>query len=797
MTKTGEPPGWPGLEPRWTTSAKTGVGTAANQASRVWFTTSHGIVDEVYFPTFDQANTRDFGLLVSDGAAFFSEEKRDCDSVIEGLAVGVPGYRMLNRDRGGRYEIRKIVLTDPAHDALVQNISFEALLGSTGSYHLYALLAPHIANHGAGNNGWRGDYKGITMLFAQRESTTIALACSRPFLRTSCGYSGVSDGWRDVSANKRMTWEYPEARNGNIALTAELDLTGGSTLTLALGFGSNAAEAGQRARAALLRPFEEIVDDYVSGWQAVQSRFMPLDDQVQGQINLFRESTSVLVTHRSKLLAGAMIASLSIPWGSSKGDDDLGGYHLVWPRDLVESAGGLLAAGDAASCRETLTYLMATQEADGHWPQNMWLDGSPYWSGVQMDETAFPILLADQLRRRDELDRLDVWPMVRRAASFVVCNGPVTQQDRWEEDGGYSPFTLAVEIASLLAAADFADNAGDLFASKYLRETADVWNANVERWTYVQDTELCAETGTRGYYVRISPPETADRASPKGGFVPIKNRAPGQNLFECGEIVSPDALALVRFGLRAATDPRIQDTVRVIDHLLKTETSTGPVWHRYDDDGYGEHDDGSPFDGSGVGRGWPLLAGERAHFELAAGNTSEARSLAAVMEAQTSSGGLLPEQVWDAPDIADRELFNGKPSGSARPLVWAHAEYVKLLRSLKDGVVFDVPPQTRARYVAGVNTPTLATWRFNQKCRTIRAGLALRIELPAPAVVHYGLNGWDAPDDARTEDSSLGIYFADLPTARLEPGQVVVFTFLWLADERWEGADYRVTVEED
>ncbi|MFP3581742.1 hypothetical protein SB659_19475, partial [Arthrobacter sp. SIMBA_036] len=90
---------------------------------------------------------------------------------------------------------------------------------------------------------------------------------------------------------------------------------------------------------------------------------------------------------------GAIIASLSIPWGSSKGDDDLGGYHLVWTRDLVETAGGLLAAGAHADALEVLDYLVATQEADGHWVQNSWLDGRPYWKGIQMDETAFPILL--------------------------------------------------------------------------------------------------------------------------------------------------------------------------------------------------------------------------------------------------------------------------------------------------------------------------------------------------------------------------------------------------------------------
>ena len=147
-----------------------------------------------------------------------------------------------------------------------------------------------------------------------------------------------------------------------------------------------------------------------------------------------------------------MIASLSIPWGFNKGDEDLGGYHLVWPRDLVETAVGFLAAGATLDALRVLRYLESTQEADGHWAQNMWLDGRPYWGGLQMDEAAFPILLVDMLRREARFALSDMnrwWDMVSRAAGFLVRNGPVTQQDRWEEDAGYSPFTLAVEVSSV------------------------------------------------------------------------------------------------------------------------------------------------------------------------------------------------------------------------------------------------------------------------------------------------------------------------------------------------------------
>ncbi len=251
----------------------------------------------------------------------------------------------------------------------------------------------------------------------------------------------------------------------------------------------------------------------------------------------------------------------------------------MWPRDLVESAGGLLAAGAREDVHRVLHYLQVTQEADGHWPQNMWLDGAPYWSGIQMDETAFPILLVDLAQREEALGKGDLttlWPMVKRAAGYLVRNGPVTQQDRWEEDAGYSPFTLAVEIAALLVAADLAETNNELGAAAYLRETADTWNANIERWVYVTGTELAVRLGVEGYYVRIAPPEEADAASPEAGFVPIKNRPPGQSAEPAVHIVSPDALALVRFGLRAADDPRIVNTVKVIDALLKVETPSRP-----------------------------------------------------------------------------------------------------------------------------------------------------------------------------------------------------------------------------
>ncbi len=700
-------PGSPGIDARWTTSNKSGVGTALSAASRVWFTLSHGVFNEIYYPRVDLACTRDFEMLVTDGKDFFSEEKRDTQSQSQMLVEGVPAYHLTNTCKQGRYRIEKDILSDPQRDVVLQFTRFTALEGSLDDYHLYALLAPHLGNKGANNNAWVGDYKGVPMLFAQREGFALALASSAPWLKRSAGYVGFSDGWQDISQHKTMTWTYQNAPDGNVALTGEIDLAAvQGEFVLALGFGITPEEAGQRTLATLQDGFPAAQRRYLAQWKDWQQSLQSLKTAgKRAKKSLYRISTAVLRTHEAKRFPGGLIASLSIPWGNSKGDNDLGGYHVAWPRDLVESAGGLLAAGANEDVRRVIDYLQVTQEADGHWPQNMWLDGRPYWNGVQMDETALPILLINLARREnviasDELSRY--WPMIEKAGQFLMQNGPVTQQDRWEEDAGYSPFTLATEIAALLAAADFAEQAANADLAKAMRQTANRWNEQIEDWIYVTDTELAHKVGVDGYYVRVAPIDQAEASTPAQGYVPIKNRAPGENRAPASQIVSPDALALVRFGLRAADDPRILNTVKVIDAVLKVDTPFGPAWHRYNQDGYGEHEDGSPFDGTGIGRAWPLLTGERAHYELAAGHTQTAIDLLHTFEQFSSEGGLLPEQIWDTPDMPELELFFGKPSGSAMPLVWAHAEYVKLLRSIQDNKVFDTPDQTYQRY--GKNT---------------------------------------------------------------------------------------------
>jgi len=769
-------PGAPGIPARWTSGRKTGLGTALSPLARTWFTLSHGILDEIYYPRVDKACTRDFGLIVTGDGGFFAEEKRDTDSQVATLSDGVPAYQLVNTHRGGRFRIRKWIVTDPKRPVVLQKIRLEVIEG--GPLRLFALLAPHLVNRGAHNSAWLGDYKGVPMLFATGSGTALALACSCPWAASSAGFVGVSDGWQLLRRDGVLT-EYQRAADGNVALTGEIALPASGEAILALGFGRTAAEAAYRARSSLFEDFDDIAEHYARGWRGWQKRLRPLDRLAANGHNSYRISTAVLRTHDSPGFPGGLIASLSIPWGYSKGDDDLGGYHLVWPRDLVQSAGALLAAGAVEEAVQVLEYLRAIQDADGRWPQNAWLDGTPYWGGVQMDECMFPVLLADLLLREGALsgDALcaGYWPMVRSAVGFVLRNGPATGEDRWEENSGYSAYTLAVEIAGLLAAADLAEHCGEAHLAPFLRDTADAWFDMLDSWIWAGDTPLAREVGVPGYYVRITPVFPPSAETRLDAVEPIRNRPAGENTVASDAMVSPDAFALVRYGLRRADDPRMLATARVVDHVVKREMDAGAYWYRYNGDGYGEHPDGQAYDGTGQGRLWPLLTGERAHVAVAAGDRAAALALLATMEAAASRGGLLPEQIWDTDPIPALELVPGRPSGSATPLVWAHAEHVKLLRSLADGQVYDMPPQTRERYVEREVQPRTQVWRPNFRTTRLTAGRALRLDLPEPATVHWSADGGKTWQNAGTLDTGLGVHAAELPTENVEPGAEIVF----------------------
>ena len=792
-------PGSPGIEPKWTSSAKSAVGTSITKHSRVWFTISHGIINEVYYPKLDRACLRDFGFLVSNGADYFSEEKRDTESSVTPVKEGIPAYRVASTSLDGKYVIRKIIITDPESEVLIQKIKFQVNQGNLNDYHLFALVAPHIGNRGFGNTAWIDNYKNVPMLYARRNDITLCIGSSAPFIKRSAGFVGFSDGWQDINLHKKLECEYAVAENGNVALTGEIDLKAcNGEFTIALGFGPNPDSAGFRVRSSIQKDFDEILDSYVNGWK---DWFKSI--QTSGKKNYLNRrnklSAAVLKIHSDKSFPGGIIASISVPWGTSKGDDDLGGYHLVWTRDLVECASGLLACGAGSDVLHVLNYLRATQDDDGHWPQNMWLDGGRYWNGIQMDEVAFPVILLDQAFREGLVSRKELnlyYGMLKKAVAFIIQNGPVTQQDRWEEDSGYSPFTLAVEISALVSAAGLFKIIGDEASSEYLLCLADYWNSSIEKWCYVENTDIAEANGVKGYYVRISPEMTSDAASPIMGFVAVKNRPPGDSVAPASHIISVDALALVRFGLRDAKDERILNTVKVIDKYLKTDTPSGPAWHRYNGDGYGEHSDGSDFDGTGIGRAWPLLTGERAYYELASGNISGAKSLLKSLESFSNEIGLFPEQIWDTDDIPSKGLFRGKPTGGAMPLAWAHAEHLKLTRSIKDKKIFDMPVETYRRYIKESAQNTHCCWRANNKFRSVQKGKVLRIESLQKERVRWTTDGWKTENENEMNSTIFGMYYLDININALNSCNIIKFRMNPEDNTGQEITEYEILVEE-
>ena len=556
------------------------MGTAIGAESLLWFTLGHGVVTEVYNAFVDTACLRGMGFVVTDRREFLADELHDVESKLSYVADGVPAFAIENLCRNKRFKIEKTVLGDPRRSVLLQETRFTPLVGELADYALYLLVAPHLGNQGHDNTGWIGDFEGMPMLFAKQADYSLAVACSTPWLACSVGFAGVSDGRTDLERHKRLLWNYERADRGNVVLTGEIDLpVCQGRFLVAAAFGRNEFEAGHRARASLMQGFDAAREKFVADWREWQQGLLPLPGSRCHSQNMYRVSAAVMRTHESKQFPGGIVASLAIPWGASKGDDDKG-YHLVWPRDMVQTVGGLLAARGHSDARRSLFYLHVTQEADGHWSQNMFLDGRPSWTGIQLDETAFAILLASLARREGALDDKQfesLWKMVRRAACYLIGHGPITPLDRWEEESGYFASTIPVEIAALLTAAEMAEHHAEPKLAAFLRETADAWNAEIESLLYVTGTPLAREVGVEGYYVRFAAPGQRMARQAASGTVTLKNHRPGEGRVALAELVSPDALALVRFGLRAADDSRIVNTVRVIDHLLKVETPARAV----------------------------------------------------------------------------------------------------------------------------------------------------------------------------------------------------------------------------
>ncbi len=783
-------PGGPGIEPRWTRGAKAGVGTAYSTSSRVWYTLDRGCVTEIYYPTIDSPQVRDLQFLFTDGESFFHDERRRFISHIDCVSEAALGFEVVNREKEGRYSIHKTILGDPHQNCLLMRARLEAPLQLLSKLRMYVLCAPHLEIGGWHNNGEVLEVKGRKYLAAYKGNTWLVIGATIPFTDCSCGYVGVNDGWTDLADNYRLDWQYNAALDGNIALTGGLDLSRGTEFTIGLAFGTTQHDALSTLVQSLSIPFEQTRESFTRQWERTSRRFTLAAGSNDSK--LFERSVNLLLAHEDKSYPGAMIASLSIPWGEEKSDEELGGYHLVWTRDMVQSAGALLAVGDLSTPLRALIYLAVSQRDDGGFYQNFWIDGRPYWQGVQLDEVAFPVILAWRLWKHGGLGNFDPYEMVRRACGFLIREGPVTAQDRWEEARGYSPSTLAAHITALICAAEFFIDRGDEATAEFVRDYADFLESHIEYWTVTTRGTLVP--GIIRHYIRINPGGSGQCADedPNCGTLVLANEPPGvQFQYPAKEVVDAGFLELVRYGIRGADDAIIQESLRVIDAVLKVDTPFGPCWHRYNHDGYGQRADGGAYKYWGTGRAWPLLTGERGHYELAAGHDPSPYLRA--LEKFARGIGLIPEQIWDAPDLPAKHLRFGGGTGSAIPLLWAHAEYLKLQRSAADKKVFDLVDPVFDRYVdATAERPSNEIWKFNRQVPAVAAGTRLRIQADSPFLLHWTSDEWQHTTDTPSTTTALGIEFVDLPLT--EQRAPIRFTFFWPSDNRWEGKDYKVEV---
>src|ERR1700733_12420833 len=788
--------GAPGVEPRWTSSKKDAVSTAYSASSRVWFTLSHGTLNEIYYPTIDRPQTRDMELLFTDGETFFHEEKRDLEYDFHYIDPKALAVRVVADDLQGRYTVTKEFISDPHHPVVLMNVKITGDEAFLCRMKCYALLAPHLDGGGAGNSARSIEIAGQRAILAWKNNASLAMGASCGFTRSSCGYVGASDGFQDLTTNMQMDWQFGQALNGNIAVMGEIDVAANREFTIAIAFGDGHHAALASMMQTLSTPYDLHCRRFVTQWLRTNSSEDLAHAATDGG-RLMRISQHVILTHEDKTYSGAFIASASIPWGMAKGDDDLGGYHLVWTRDMVQSASALLACGRCETALRALVYLACTQRPDGGFAQNFWIDGTPYWTGIQLDEVAFPIMLAWRLWKVDGLGSFDVLAFVTMAAAFLVRYAPVTQQERWEENAGYSPSTLAAVISGLLCASDIVKARGNEALGAFYEDYADWIEAHLDEWTTT--TEGVLHPDIKYHYMRIRPPapgEPFHNDTIPPGSIHVANREPGErDTFEAREVIDGGFLELVRYGVRRADDPLMIDSLKVADHVLKINTPYGPCWRRYNHDGYGQRKDGSAFIRYGQGRAWPILTGERAHYELAAGENIA--SYIRAMEQFSSVGGMLPEQVWDYADLPSEGLYFGRSAGSAQPLVWAHAEYIKLLRSVADGRVFDRVSVVEERYAVPKDkrkfTSRMEIFQLARPISAMVQGGTLRIVDLQPFQIEWTLDDWATT--IHTQSTVIGPpgSFADICIAPEVIGKLI-FTLYWPCQDHLLGRNVEVSI---
>ncbi|MEV4641216.1 glycoside hydrolase family 15 protein [Actinoplanes sp. NPDC049548] len=686
-------PGQPGAAATWSPGDKDGFGTALPAlSSKVWYTLNDGTLSEVYHPRIDTPGSRDTQFVVSDGSTFSDREDTATVHQVRLMDRRALVYRQVNTARSGRYRITKTYVTDPSRSAVLVDVVFESLTGRP--YDVYVLHDVGLGLNGNNDQG-RSGRGGLLSTDGVQSNAVLA---STGFTKTSSGYADRSDGWSDLRDDHRMDWSYTAGARGNVVQLGRTRLTGlagGRRLTLALGWGNREDDAADTATAALRRGFASARSAYAAGWHRYLAGLGRIPAAAARWRTTYDVSAMVLAASEDKTYRGGFVASPGKPWAWANELQQFPVYHEVWSRDLYQIATALIAMGDRAAARRALDYLWRVQQRpDGSFPQNSRLDGEAVFGGLQLDEVAFPVVLAWHLGRAGPAD----WRHVRLSADFVVANGPYTPQERWENLAGYSPATIAAEIAGLVCAADIALRNSDAVRARRYLATADRWQRDLEHYTVTTNGPLSRNP----YYLRI----TANGDADTGAQIQIADGGP---LVDQRRVVDPSFLDVVRLGVKPATDRAVVSTLPVVDRELRYTTANGPFWHRSSFDGYGEKRDGSQWEsvpaGSRltIGRGWPLLTGERGEYRLARGLGAQAY-LDTMARSADDSSHFLAEQVWDhnPPAGADPAFVPGEPTFSATPLAWTHAGFIRLAHAVDAGRPIDTPRVVACRYRTGL-----------------------------------------------------------------------------------------------
>jgi glucoamylase len=694
---TGPAPGAPGVDEQYLPADKSGFGTAMSTASKVWFTVQkEGGLGEIFAPSIDAPSARALEFVVADreGHAARAGDVADVRTTLVGTRS--LSYRQTFTERSGRWRLIATYTSDPARSTVLVDLDFRS---GHRPAHLYAVYDPALANSRMGDSGRTAG----SALLATDGAAASAFAGSPAFTATSSGFRGASDGWTDLLADGRMDWHYTSATAGNLVQTAATGLTGRAGRrhsTLALSFAGTADAALAGARASLHTGFGAVAAAYARGWARYLDgiKSPPRSLRTAQQRQLYRVSAMVLAASEDKTHRGAFVAAPAAPWAFGR-DDPSAPYHLVWSRDLYQIATALIAAGDTRGAGRAVDFLFGVQQKpDGSFPQNSRVDGTPVWGGLQLDEVTLPIVLANQLGRTDAA----TWGHVKRAADFLLGfsqdgnRAPWTPQERWENQSGYSPATIAAEIAGLVCAARIARVNGDAASARRYLATADDWQARVKGWTVT----TTGPYSNRPYFLRL----TKDGNPNAGTTYNIGDSGPSN--VDQRRVVDPSFLDLVRLGVLPARDAAVVNTLAVVDAQLGVPTAHGFYWHRASFDGYGEKVDGSPWD-YGLpddslitrGRAWPLLNGERGEYQIAAGRVAGSRAQLDAMANAAGPGLMLPEQVWDRQPPAGTDGFvPGTPTFSATPLAWTHAQFIRLARDAEAGRVLEQPAVVAQRY---------------------------------------------------------------------------------------------------